>query len=242
MHAGKTYGLHSFPDSAYCADPTMSRLYNESHRVFQDHFDSRRMADRIEQLAVALEFTPEATAFIESRNMFFLSTVDDRGRPTVSYKGGDAGFVRIIDATTLAFPSYDGNGMYYSMGNIAAQPEVGLLFIDFEKPHRVRVQGTATVSSEDPLRSHWKEAELVVRVTLTELWQNCPRYIHRMTPVEPSRYVPRAECQTPVAGWKRIDLVQDVLRDHEVEQVLKGGGTIGIEEWMGHVASGDPKA
>ncbi|MEX2516669.1 MAG: pyridoxamine 5'-phosphate oxidase family protein [Gammaproteobacteria bacterium] len=220
----------------------MSRLYNEQHRTFQDQFDTRRMADRIEELVVVTEFTDDAKAFIEARDMFFLSTVDDRGRPTVSYKGGDPGFVKIIDATTLAFPSYDGNGMYFSVGNIAGQAQVGMLFIDFEKPHRIRVQGTASVAANDPLKDQWKEAELVVRVTLSELWQNCPRYIHRYQKVQPSRYVPRDACETPVAEWKRTDAVQDVLRKHEAEQVAKSGGEISIEEWMERVQTGDEKA
>lgn len=219
----------------------MSRLYNDQHRAFQDQFETRRMADRIEELAVVTEFTDDARAFIEARDMFFLSTVDDRGRPTVSYKGGDPGFVKIIDATTLAFPSYDGNGMYFSVGNIAGQAQLGMLFIDFEKPHRIRVQGTASVSADDPLKNQWKEAELVVRVTLSELWQNCPRYIHRYQKVQPSRYVPRDACETPMAEWKRTDAVQDVLREHEAEQVAKSGGEISIEEWMERVQSGDEK-
>src|SRR5690606_40863480 len=96
----------------------MSRLYGPQHRELQDHFASRAMADRIEAIAAKTELDEAARAFIESRDMFFLSTVDHNGRPTVSYKGGDPGFVRIIDATTLAFPTYDGNGMHYSTGNI----------------------------------------------------------------------------------------------------------------------------
>ncbi|MDP6182752.1 MAG: pyridoxamine 5'-phosphate oxidase family protein, partial [Gammaproteobacteria bacterium] len=145
----------------------MSRIYGDQHRAFQDQFDSRRMADRIEEIAIKTEFGPEEKAFIEARDMFFLSSIDHRGRPTVSYKGGDPGFVKVIDENTLAFPSYDGNGMHYSTGNISQNREVGLLFIDFEKPHRVRVQGSATVSVDDDMRDAWKEAELVVRVTLS---------------------------------------------------------------------------
>src|SRR5690554_451869 len=127
----------------------MSRLYNENHREFQDKFETRKMADRIEELAVVTEISPENKAYIESRDMFFLSTIDDAGRPTVSYKGGAPGFVQVLDEKTIAFPSYDGNGMYYSVGNIAGNTQVGMLFIDFEKPHRVRVQGMATVSADD---------------------------------------------------------------------------------------------
>lgn len=220
----------------------MSRLYGDQHRALQDSFDTRSMADRIEELAVVTEVSDETRAFIEQRDMFFLSTVDHQGRPTVSYKGGASGFVKVVDAGTLAFPSYDGNGMYYSMGNIAANRQVGMLFIDFEKPHRIRVQGTATVSNNDPLIKHWKEAELVVRVTISELWQNCPRYIHRYKKLQDSRYVPTAACETPIAEWKRTDAVQDVLKPEERTAVEQSGGTISIEEWMQRVQSGDEKA
>lgn len=221
----------------------MSRLYGEQHRARQDQFDSRKMADRVEELAVVTEISDDAAAFIEQRDMFFLSTVDHQGRPTVSYKGGEAGaFVRVVDEQTLAFPSFDGNGMYYSMGNIDGHAEVGMLFIDFEKPHRIRVQGKARVSADDPLLSYWKEAELVVRVTVSELWQNCPRYIHRYQKVKDSHYVPKADCETPVAAWKRVDEVNDVLSDKDRKRVEESGGTMPIEEWMSYVQSGDEKA
>lgn len=221
----------------------MSKLYGDKHRAFQDQFDSRQIADRIEDLAVVTEVSEDVAAFIEQRDMFFLSTVDHQGRPTVSYKGGEAGnFVRVVDEHTLAFPSFDGNGMYYSMGNIKGNAQVGLLFIDFEKPHRIRVQGTASVSDDDPLLSSWKEAELVVRVTVSELWQNCPRYVHRYQKVKDSRYIPKPDRDTPVAGWKRVEEVNDILREPERQQVEEAGGTISIEEWMGYVQSGDEKA
>lgn len=220
----------------------MSRLYGDQHRILQDQFETRGMADRIEELAVVTEINEETRAFIESRDMFFLSTVDQKGRPTVSYKGGAAGFVKVIDEKTIAFPSYDGNGMYFSMGNIAANNQVGILFIDFEKPHRIRLQGIASVSRDDPMIDAWKEAELVVRITVSELWQNCPRYIHRYTKVQDSRYVPNEACETPIAEWKRTDAVQDVLRPQEAETVAKSGGPIAIEEWMERVKSGDENA
>ncbi|MCC7119954.1 MAG: pyridoxamine 5'-phosphate oxidase family protein [Gammaproteobacteria bacterium] len=219
----------------------MSRLFGEQHRALQDRFDSRRMADRIEQIGVKLEIGPMEQAYIEARDMFFLSSVDHRGRPTVSYKGGDPGFVRVLDPHTLAFPSYDGNGMFYSTGNLSANPQVGLLFIDFEKPHRIRVQGTASVSADDPLRTTWKEAELVVRVTVSELWQNCPRYVHRYDKVKASRYVPREEAATPLCAWKRIDGMQDVLRAHELEAVEQAGN-ISVDEWVGYIVAGDERA
>jgi predicted pyridoxine 5'-phosphate oxidase superfamily flavin-nucleotide-binding protein len=220
----------------------MSRLYQPQHRQLQDRFQSRPMADRIEQIAVKTEIGPDEKAFIESRDFFFLTTVDGEGRPTVSYKGGAPGFVCVADETHIMFPSYDGNGMYLSMGNIIAHPQVGFLFIDFERPYRLRAQGIAEVSDAPEHTTQFKEAELVVRVKLTELWMNCPRYIHRFQRVKSSRYVPQPEAETPLCEWKRIDGIQDVLRPKELEQVAKSGGTIPIEEWIGRVVTGDENA
>ena len=143
--------------------------------------------------------------------MFFLATCDADGFPTCSYKGGDPGFVRVLDERTVAFPNYDGNGMYLSMGNVLRNPNVGMLFIDFEKGHRMRLNGEATVLLDDPLRAEWPEAQFVVRVRAREVFPNCPRYIHRLRPVERSEYVPRADCDTPVPDWKRSEWASDVL-------------------------------
>lgn len=219
----------------------MSRLFGPQHRELQDAFGTRKLADRIEEIACVTEFDDETKAFIEAQDMFFLASVDHNGRPTVSYKGGDVGLVKVIDSRTLVFPNYDGNGMYMSVGNISQNSEVGLLFISFERPHRIRVQGTATVSREDPLLAQFPGADMLVRVNLSEMWQNCPRYIHRYQKLETSRYVPQAECETPLAGWKQTDIVQDVLPPADAERA-KEAGVIPIEQWMDKVKSGDPTA
>jgi len=219
----------------------MSRLYGEQHRSIQDDFGTRGMADRVEELVCRTEFDDGAKGFIESVEMFYLSSIDHQGRPTVSYKGGDAGFVKVVDSTTLIFPSYDGNGMFFSMGNISANPQVGLLFISFETPNRLRVQGTASISKDPALIASFKEADFVVTVKLSELWQNCPRYIPKYEKVRDSRYVPRDHCETPLAGWKQLDLVQDVLPETDLKKVEKIG-TINIEEWVGKIQSGDATA
>ena len=59
-------------------------------------------------------------AFIEGCDMFFIATADAAGQPQCSYKGGDPGFVRVVDERTIAFPSYDGNGMYLTAGNASS--------------------------------------------------------------------------------------------------------------------------
>ena len=171
--------------------------------------------------------------------MFFLSTVDKEGQPTTSYKGGAPGFVKVLDSTTIAFPSYDGNGMFYSMGNIRETAKVGILFIDFETPQRVRFHGTATVSKDAPLMDEYKEAELIVRVKLTKMWINCPRYIHKYELKELSHYVPGQKEETPFAGWKRVDLMQGALAPKDVDRPEKEGGVITIEEWLGDVQKGE---
>ena len=219
----------------------MSRLYGEQHRSIQDDFGTRGMADRVEELVCRTEFDDGAKGFMESVEMFYLSSIDHQGRPTVSFKGGDTGFVKILDSTTLIFPSYDGNGMFFSMGNISGNPQVGLLFMSFETPNRLRVQGTASISKDPTLLAHYKEADFVVTVKLSEFWQNCPRYIPQYTKVRNSRYVPREHCETPLAGWKQLDLVQDILLEADLKKVEKLG-TINIEEWVGKIQTGDPTA
>lgn len=220
----------------------MSRLYGAQQRKFQDQYDTRRIADKIEALAIQPQLSAMDIAFIQSRDMFWLSSMDEQGRPTVSYKGGDPGFVRVLDDKTLVFPLYDGNGMFYSAGNIVGSPKVGMLFMDFERPNRLRVQGEAQVSDRDPLMAEYKEAIMIVRVAVSEAWPNCPRYVHRYQKAQASRYVPRVECKTPIAGWKRIDMIQDDLPAPDRGRAQKEGGLISIEDWFGKVATGDPEA
>jgi hypothetical protein len=211
--------------------------YSNEHRALQEKFGTTKMADRIAELASHVEFNDDAKGFIEHSEMFFLTTINDKGEPTVSYKGGDIGFVKVLDSKTLIFPSYDGNGMFLSMGNIKGNANIGMLFISFEMPHRIRVQGTASISQESTLLEHYKEADFVVTVKLSELWQNCPRYIPKYEKVRNSRYVPRAECETPLAEWKRVDLLQDVLPPADLAKA-QAKGTIDIMEWVDKIQSG----
>ena len=189
----------------------MAGLYHEGNRRLQDRFDARRLADRLEDVKVRDHIDDRDRAFIESLDMFFLATADAEGRPTCSYKGGDPGFVRVLDERTLAFPGYDGNGMFLSLGNALVNPEVGMLFISFEHQRRLRLQGTASVDAADSMLSEWPEALCVVRVRAREVFPNCPRYIHRYELVERSRFVPRPRRKTPVPEWKRADWAADVL-------------------------------
>jgi uncharacterized protein len=181
----------------------MTIMYHEGNRHLQDQFDSRRLADRLEEKLTRTAFTPDDQAFIESLPYFFLATADAEGRPDCSFKGGMPGFVRVTGPSELAFPDYDGNGMFKSLGNIAVNAGVGLLFIAMHgKPRRLRVNGAATVRRDDPLIASTVGAQLIVRVEARAIFPNCPRYVPAMELAEPSIYAPRPGAEPPEPAWK----------------------------------------
>jgi predicted pyridoxine 5'-phosphate oxidase superfamily flavin-nucleotide-binding protein len=216
----------------------MSSLYEDSHRALHEQFDSTRIAGALEE-GDGDHIEEQHRPFIESRDFFFLATVDSQGRPQSQYKGGSQGFVKIVDEKTLVFPSYDGNGRYHSMGNIGATNKIGMLFLDFETPNRLRLQGEATVSADDPMMSDYHEAELIVRVNVTDVIINCPRYIHKMTRAQDSKNVPQVGKPTPFAEWKRIDMFQEALPGKDQGRAATVGGTLTIEGWVDNLMKGE---
>jgi len=196
----------------HTATSTAAAAYHEGMRQLQDRFDSRRLADRLDERLGRSVFSNEDRAFIESRPMFFLATADAQGRPDCSYKGGAPGFVRVTGEDELAFPNYDGNGMYRSLGNLLVNPAVGLLFIDFESPRRLRVNGLARIAEDDPLQPELPGAQLLVRVRAVRIFPNCPRYIHRgASATDLSPYTPREGYAPPEPKWKSMPMFVDVL-------------------------------
>lgn len=217
--------------------------YTPEARKLQDRFDTRNLADAELAVIVHDELSEPDKGFISAAEMFWLASVDDKGSPTVSYKGGAPGFVNIIDGRTLVFPNYDGNGMYFSMGNIATTHEIGMLFMAFDKPARLRVQGRATLTDDKAMVSRFPGAQFAVKVDITALITNCPRYIPRMQRLESSRYVPHATTGAqPIPGWKRIDAIQAVLPARDQNKADTAGGLITMEQWGGMVAQGNPLA
>lgn len=197
-------------------------MYHDGNRRLQDEFDSRRISDRLEEKLTRTAFTESDKAFIESAVYFFLASADADGRPDCSFKGGAPGFVRVTGASELAFPDYDGNGMFKSLGNIEVNPHVGLLFIAMHgKPQRLRVNGTASISRTDPLMRETVGAQLIVRVTARAIFPNCPRYIPSLQLVEPSIYAPKAGHTPPEPGWKSFDAFKDAV--HPRQPTWDGG-------------------
>lgn len=218
---------------------TDANFYTAPQRSLQDQFDSRPLADRLELAIVQPELDDRHTSFISTRDFFYLATVNAHGEPTVSYKGGGVGVVTVVDSTTLAFPIYDGNGMFLSAGNMADTGKVGLLFMDFETPQRVRVQGDATVDADDELLASYPGALLICRVAVTSAFVNCARYIHKHTRVESSQYVPDENGEQPLPSWKRIDGIQDVLSDDVKARVADAGGIITDQDYGEKLMQGE---
>jgi uncharacterized protein len=185
--------------------------YHDGMRALQDARDTRGIADRLAQVTLRTAFTDEDRAFIQGCAMFFVASADAEGRPDCSYKGGLPGFVRVLGGQTLAFPDYDGNGMYRSWGNVAVNPSVGLLFIDFEKSRRLRVNGQARLSADDELMAQFPGAVFIVRVAADAIFPNCPRYIHKMALTEHSVYAPQEGHTPPVPAWKSFEVFRDAL-------------------------------
>ena len=199
----------------------MSIMYHDGNRKLQDRFDSRRIADRLEEELTRVTFNDDDKALIESVAFFFIATADARGWPDCSFKGGPSGFVRITGPSELAFPDYDGNGMFKSLGNLVVNPNIGLLFISMnDKPKRLRVNGSARVSDTDPLLGKTIGAQLIVRVEVRAIFPNCPRYIPAIQVVSPSIYTPQPKCEAPEPAWKSFDAFKDAV--HPRQPTWKG--------------------
>lgn len=194
----------------------MTEFYSDAATGLQQAFETEALAVRMHETIVHAELSEADTQFIESLNCFFLATVNKDGFPQCSYKGGATGFIRAIDAKTLVFPGYDGNGMYLSAGNIQETANVGMLFIDFETPSRLRVNGAASIDPDDKLLTEFPEAQFVTRVSVREIFMNCGRYIHPSLQKEQSRYAPAPGHRTPIADWKKIEFFQDVLPPRDI--------------------------
>jgi uncharacterized protein len=197
-------------------------FFHSGSRRLQDEFESRPISDRLAGFN-RTTFTADDQAFIESAIYFFIATADAEGRPDCSFKGGAPGFVRVTAANELAFPDYDGNGMFKSLGNLLVNPSVGLLFIAMHgRPRRLRVNGTAKVSRNDPLIAQTVGAQLMVRVTASAIFPNCPRYIPKLELVEPSVYTPQPGCDPVEPVWKGFDEFKDVV--HPRQPTFRGDG------------------
>lgn len=235
---GKTQVARDIIKGKKMPTPSPEDFYTDAQRALQKKGQTDKLATAVVHAIVRDELEPDHIEFIESRDYFFLSTVNANGEPTVSYKGGDIGVVRVKDTHTLVFPNYDGNGMWFSMGNIDEAAKVGILFIDMVTPHRIRVQGTARLSDDPHEMARYPGCNMVVEVGVDRVFLNCARYIHKHQRIETSKYVPDGDGKQPFPAWKRIDKLQGVLHPDDIGRAEKSGGTITDEEYMEKVKQG----
>ena len=218
--------------------PTPDEFYTKSQRALQKQAQHEGLSEVVVHAIVRDELEDIHTDYINTRDYFFLSTVDADGMPTVSYKGGAVGFCKVMGPNRIVFPNYDGNGMWLSMGNIDEAAKVGLLFMDMVTPWRVRVQGGATISRDPDLMAHFPGCNMVVDVAVTFVFQNCSRYIHKHTRVAQSPYVPAEDGSQPFPAWKRIEPLQPFLHPDDQGRAEGEGGTISEEEYLEKVSQG----
>lgn len=218
--------------------PTPDEFYSDAQRALQKEGKHEKLSEVVVHAIVRDELEEIHTDYIKSRDYFFLSTVNADGEPTVSYKGGPVGFVKVMSTSRLIFPNYDGNGMWLSMGNIDEAAKVGMLFMDMVTPWRIRVQGTASLSRDPALLKLFPGSNMVVDVAVDVVFQNCARYIHKHERVETSPYIPADDGSQPFPAWKRIDGLEPVLHPDDQGRVDKEGGSITEEQYLEKVLKG----
>ena len=214
-------------------------FYGPEHLKLQKEFDCLKLGEKVVENIVSDEIDDFQKEYLESRDMFFLTTIDGNGQPTVSYKGGTSGLISVIDKNTIAFPFYDGNGMFLTAGNMVGNEKIGILVIDFETPFRLRLSGRAKRSMDTNLLAKYQEAIMVFTVTVDKIWINCNRYIHPHKRLNTSKYAPQAGKETPFPSWKRIEGITETLPFDQPEKARKLGDSITPEEWMGKIMEKD---
>ncbi len=186
-------------------------FYHDGSRRIQRRFGTERLAAHLAERYVLTELESEHAGWVRGADTVFVATVDPRGRPECSYKGGLPGFIQVPDPRTLEIPSYDGNGMYRTVGNVAAEAWVGLLFLFPALPAKLRVNGRCEVVTDPAVLARHTGAEAVLRVGVRQVFENCPRYLHDPGTGEHSVHCPRPDYRPPEPDWKQKDEYDGLL-------------------------------
>lgn len=182
-------------------------MYHEGHRELQDKFDGRRMADALEKHRRLSEFREQDVELIEGAEFFFIATAHEQS-VDCSFRGGEAGFVRVTGPASLEWSDFDGNSMYRSLGNALKSPRIGLLFIEFgTQPKRLRVNGVCALVYGPTGQGH----KMTVRVKADEIFPNCPRYIPNLTKAAASSFIPDETDASAKPDWKNAEDLRDAL-------------------------------
>ena len=169
--------------------PSSDVAFTPAVKAVQSDRGSRRACERLEQRGgFETEVTDSLAAFIAGLDSFYLATANAKGQPYVQHRGGPRGFLRVLDAQTLAFADYAGNRQYVTTGNLAENDQVFLFLMDYQNRQRIKIWGRAKVSAEPALLARLMpegyaarpEQAIVVRM---EAWDaNCPQHIPHLVP------------------------------------------------------------
>jgi len=155
--------------------------FHLGEQAAQQRWQTAELWDSARKARLLWDHIPEPfQARIEGAPFFFLATSSPDGRCDCSFKGGGPGLIRVLDARRFAFPDFDGNGAFMSLGNILLNPQVGCLFIDFSDGARLRVNGRASVHEDGPVAALFPEHRRVVLVDIEQVVPNCPQHIPRL--------------------------------------------------------------
>ena len=161
--------------------------FSPAVKAMQDRKGSRSAYARMEEgRGWKTEVTPELQAWLQRLNSFYLATANAQGQPYIQHRGGPTGFLKVLDARTLAFADFSGNRQYISSGNLAVNPQAFLFTMDYAQRRRIKLWGRARVVEDDadllqrlvdPAYDAQPEQALVFELVTWDA--NCPQHIPR---------------------------------------------------------------
>ena len=160
--------------------------FTDSVKKVQEHYGSREAYERMETSGDQFRLTERESEFIQSRDSFYMATVGENGWPYVQFRGGPAGFLKIIDDTTLGYADFRGNRQYISTGNLQAENRAALILMDYANQRRLKIWSKVTITEvgEDPelvkrleMPGYKARIERAVLLKVQAYDWNCPQHI-----------------------------------------------------------------
>jgi len=165
----------------------MNRLFTDSVKAVQTEFGTREIQSRHDGLELTRDQLTQAEAtFIASRDGFYMATVNEEGWPYVQFRGGQPGFLKVLDERTLGYADFQGNRQLISMGNLRHNERASLFLMDYPSQTRLKIMVEAQVLNaserpdllpilEDPGYNAPIERFVILHVIAHD-W-NCPKHI-----------------------------------------------------------------
>jgi hypothetical protein len=195
--------------TAYASDVA----FTPAVKAIQARKGSRRAYERMEQAGSwETAITPELAQFIAAQTSVYLATANASGQPYIQHRGGPPGFLRVIDAQTIAFADFVGNRQFITAGNLQENPRAHLFLMDYAQRRRIKIWGTARVVAGDAAllaslmpAGYKARGEQVILFTVAAWDSNCPQHI-------PQRFEAAQVAALLAARDRRISELEAELR------------------------------